>query len=453
MKRTALACLFRYAAPWCLLLASILAVASAAEPVSSPVPTEPLWIWQTAVARLEYVRGLIGENRYDEALKNFGKIFSQFPAYQEIPWAMCERAEALKKHGRYDEAIEILKRVAAFADHPAESWFPSFNWNEQTASLTSECYEAKGDFAQALKHARMTEGIQGTGGCLNCMLASEATQDLRIARLMLIVGDTEAGLKRAEHLLNGRGGRECEGAELIVRHFHRRGKLDEMEQRLKKLEADAEVKRQAKLGKEMVFPIVGARLAREYATILKLADRGDVAALWKRLEKLTAVYQGYPELNCFAFDFYDSDPPSSSSDSEDSWLRGKVVAAIESLGNESRPFLLSKMHTHNRMQGWALVLLAKLRAPQAMEKIRGELAADKQRPQKLDADGVRIEEERAEEHAMLRRDYLYALSFVKTSEAVKLLDSLCADKDERWSAAATAVKESISRTPVADETE
>ena len=43
--------------------------------------------------------------------------------------------------------------------------------------------------------------------------------------------------------------------------------------------------------------VPGAVLAREYATILNLADRRDVATLWKRLEKLTGEYEGE------AFDF------------------------------------------------------------------------------------------------------------------------------------------------------
>jgi hypothetical protein len=148
----------------------------------------------------------------------------------------------------------------------------------------------------------------------------------------------------------------------------------------------------------------GIKAAREYSALLDLADRRNIQSLWQRLEQLSDSDDDLSRsaLSAFAFD--------SETDSRfRGWLLDRCVEVVRSMGYDARPILFAEMQRPSRMQGWALVFLAKLKAPQVLDKVRAELAAAKQ------AEG--------DDGFSLICDYYYALELLGTREARELINA------------------------------
>ncbi len=375
---------------------------------------------------------------YETALANYQKIYTDYPKHARSESAMRDAAESLKKLARYDEALILLKKLAEIPGRPAVGLYGvpyTFRWSEVVAPLMSECCEALGDMPRAVKYARVNENQMFSSWCLNCGLFEKDQKKLQIARLLFAAGEAEEGLKVAEELLEGHGGFELQAAELFVRHFHDLGKLDELDRRVTKIERDNEAKILADYAEAGLPPPIeempSLGFVRDLAAIQRWRDRGDVDSLWQRLEELTG------NSDCSAFYYYCRGADSPTSEADTDWQLKHVVTAFESLGKDARPVLLPKLRRHDRLQTWAMVLLAKQQSPEVLERIRYEFAADKERARYATAHPD--EEEGEDVIESLRNDYLYALSFYKSKESRHLRESITRDGGDRWKSAAEDV--------------
>jgi transglutaminase superfamily protein/tetratricopeptide repeat protein len=86
---------------------------------------------------------------------------------------LFEKAKALAKDGKYDQAAELMRKAVKLAPG-----------NDQVLAITSELERQAGEFTQALEHARQALRINDKAGPYHVLAAAAAygTQDLDAAR-------------------------------------------------------------------------------------------------------------------------------------------------------------------------------------------------------------------------------------------------------------------------------
>jgi hypothetical protein len=119
--------------------------------------------------------------------ENLGRVMYEYPYTPTWCEAVGQEAYFLKKLGKHEEAIALYKTLLGGLGSciPAPSLLRQWH-NEcfDACDGLAECYEAKGDYRNALRYARLKQSAyRYNGGCGTCIDELRKELKLQIARL------------------------------------------------------------------------------------------------------------------------------------------------------------------------------------------------------------------------------------------------------------------------------
>ena len=328
-------------------------------------------------------RAFFAKARYDDALAILTEIVKRFGQGGAAPMAYLGMGEVYEKLGREAKAVEAYKMAAA--KPPVET-----RTNIMDASDTRNRahvwlgthYMKKQDWAEALK---WWQAWRPRSWCGTCQAGMESRKAHAVAVCLVKAGKTDEALKALEpFVLRDHFASRTDVAVMLVDLYRGRGKLGEIEARLREALAKSPHNAAAKTG-------------IEYVALLRLAEKKDVEALWKHLD-------GHPYLEYAP-----------------KWNVARAADLLAAMPETTKPYALEKMKATGHHVLWAAVLLGRIKAPETLALVR--------------------EKVRAEENCWCLRDYFYALAMLGTEQAyAQLTQYAAAGKGNRKSMAQQILK-------------
>lgn len=387
--------------------------------------------WNVAQARLDLIRSYLEQEGPDEALKQVRALGNEAPAESDLSEPLFAVAKGYFQTGKHKQALDLMdecierfprnERVALIHLGMAEvhetigdekkmlqayiaasgmksvdtatNIMDSSNSSNRAFHFLGGYYMGKGKYGEALKWYR---GWSAASWCGTCEMAMESDRARRITLCLLNLGRTDKAARRLEKVVFGEeyyGSMDV--ACRLVDVWIERGKLAELTKRLEAAALDEEN--------------VAAKTALDYIGLSSLAEKRDIAGLWRILHRETLEGRAYGS------HLFDDENPLPA-------LSREALRLLLAMPEETRALARKKLHTKGNEQRWAALVLGLLKDPELLPTVSKLLsnAAD----------------------YYTAGDLLYALRCLDTPEAHALIAKFAKqDQDEVIPEAARLVQE------------
>lgn len=279
------------------------------------------------------------EEKYERALAVLRQVVERYPAGAAAPMAWIGLGETYEKLGREAEMLEAYRTAAGRPSVETQtSIMDASNTRNRAHQWLGAYYTRKENWQEALEWWQAWKPSSWCGTCADSMRTRRAHG---IVECLLKLGRKDEALEVLEASVLGphlSAGKRL--AVMLVDMYGERGQLDDLAKKLRKA-----IKLSVDTGP-------GARFALDYIALLRMAERGDVNGLWKRLEG-----------NPFSH--------------RDSWgLTAQAARLLVATPDKTVPLAMQKLAGDGDDPLWASALLARTSAPQAVRLIRSKAEAE-----------------------------------------------------------------------------
>ena len=279
------------------------------------------------------------EEKYERTLAILREVVERYTGGAATPMAWIGLGETYEKLGREAEMVEAYRTAAgkpSVGTHT--SIMDASNTRNRAHQWLGAYYTRKENWQEALKWWQAWKPSSWCGTCADSMRTRRAHG---IVQCLLELGRKDEALEVLEASVLGphlSAGKRL--AVMLVDMYGERGQLDALAKKLRKTM------------RVSVDTGPGARFALDYSALLRMAERGDVNGLWKRLEG-----------NPFSH--------------RDSWgLTAQAARLLVGIPGKTIPLAMQKLPGDGDDPLWAGALLARTNAPQAIRLIRSKAEAE-----------------------------------------------------------------------------
>lgn len=306
-------------------------------------------------------RAYFAEEKYERSLTILRENVERYPGGAATPMAWIGLGETYGKLGREAEMVEAYRTAAGEPSiETRTSIMDASSTRNRAHEWLGAYYTRKENWKEALKWWR---AWKPRSSCGTCAASMRGRRTHGIVHCLLKLGRKDEAIKTIEaSIFAPRLGSSRRLAVMLVDLYREKGQLDVL----------------AKKVKRAIKNRPGARIARDYIALLRMADRGDVKGLWAHLE---------------------GDPFHHV---RGTGLPAQASRLLAGIPDKAIPYAVQKMASPDDSM-WASVVLARMKAPDTLRLVRTWVAG--------------------EEGYSRLRTYLFALAVLGTDDAYDLLKS------------------------------
>lgn len=348
---------------------------------------------------------LLEAGRYDQALSAYGEWGT------ELGEEFLRRADQARRQGQPDQAMELYK---AYLHYYPFGWF---SWRGQRGawSRAADGYMSlldKTEPAPSDKQAAQDQAARTLWERLSSLANGEALSNAAVQEEIFALADEIISKFPIGHFCPA----AAHVAGFIAQHLPRDcGHTLDRGRSVRRLEACLEKMQDT-----------GAPARSRVQVLLQLAESCSSSL---QNEWLRRAMQAYEEIRRTTDVSYErryallesAQMALNPDDTSRSWKHEPILKLLVSLGDEAKAFVLTKIEGQGTDPPWAAVVLAKMKAPEALPAIKDRIAACR--------------------NCWWLKDYFYALSLLQTDEAYDLLREYAGHGSGIYSGAASRVLE------------